>query len=64
MILAIHIHTYKVPVDIKKGKMLVLNNVYYTPPPPTPHFIPILAKVCIIYTRLEGYEFMITDVVK
>lgn len=42
--------------------MLVLNNVYYTPPPPT--FIPILAKVCIIYTRLEGYEFMITVVVK
>lgn len=41
--------------------MLVLNNVYYTPPPT---FIPILAKVCIIYTRLEGYEFMITDVVK
>lgn len=44
--------------------MLVLNNVYYTPPPPPPTFIPILAKVCIIYTRLEGYEFMITDVVK
>lgn len=36
----------------------------YIIPPPPPTFIPILAKVCIIYTRLEGYEFMITDVVK
>lgn len=64
MILAIDIRTYKVPVDIKKRAKCWSLIMYIIPPPPPPTFIPILAKVCIIYTRLEGYEFMITDVVK
>lgn len=63
MILAIDIRTYKVPVDIKKRAKCWSLIMYIIPPPP-PTFIPILAKVCIIYTRLAGYEFMITDVVK
>lgn len=61
MILAIDIRTYKVPVDIKKRAKCWSLIMYIIPPP---HFYSNFGKSVYHFTRLEGYEFMITDVVK